>query len=172
MVLIMTANQIFASPLPDDAVQTSRCTHAEIIPGLDCVQCRNCRRTWPHWHPDYKRLLNQEIKSAPEQKTVLEQITPVAPEQKTVLEQKKLGSVKSALTQIHWIEIYSPSKRKDYSYYRYMWMEGRKLRHVHIPGGNTKSAVARAHKEEVEKALACGWWSTEIEDLIDSWRHK
>ncbi len=33
------------------------CTHTNIIPGLDAIQCRDCRRTWWEWHKDFERLL-------------------------------------------------------------------------------------------------------------------
>lgn len=155
----MTAKSISA-PLPGDVVthETSRCTHQSIIPGLDQIQCRTCHRCWPFWHLDYERLLNQP--------------STVAPEQILVLEQQSCAAVKSAPEQKHWVEAYSPGNRKGYSYYRYLWMEGRKLRHVHIPGGNTASAVALARIQEIERAIAAGWWPTEIEELIKTWRHK
>lgn len=163
----MTAKQLSA-PLPGNVVtrETSRCTHQSITPGLDRVQCKNCHREWPCWHPDYERLLNQLSIVAPEQTDI------VLEQEKSVLEQKSCAAVKPAPEQIHWLEIYSPGNRKDYSYYRYLWMEGRKLRHIHIPGGNTKSALTLIRKQEIERAIALGWWPSEIEDLIKSWKHK
>ncbi len=42
---------------------------------------------------------------------------------------------KSAPEHNHWVEEYSPSNRPGNLYYRYVWMEGRKLHHMHIRGG-------------------------------------
>ncbi len=67
--------------------------------------------------------------------------------------------------QKHWVEIYTGSKRKAYYYYRYVWMEGRKLHHVHI-GGAAKSDRAIAMKEKVESAIALGKSPTQIIALI------
>jgi len=83
--------------------------------------------------------------AAPELKAVLEQpLTQPAPEQK------------------HWVESYRPSSRKTYYYYRYVWMEGRQLRHKHLPGGNDSNPKAVAIKELVEKAIASGTSPEEI----------
>lgn len=68
----------------------------------------------------------------------------------------------------HWVETYSPSKRKGYTYYRYVWIDGGKLKHLHLPGGNVKSSAAIALKEKVEDAIASGMSSKEIEQLIKS----
>jgi hypothetical protein len=172
----MTAKQLSA-PLPGDVVtrETSPCTHQSITPGLDRVQCKNCHREWPCWHPDYERLLNQLSIVAPSQTDiVLEQEKSVLEQEKSVLEQKECApvAVESAPEQKHWVEAYSPSNRKGYSYYRYLWMEGRKIRHVHIPGGNTKRPLTLIRKQEIERAITAGWWPIEIEELIKSWRHK
>lgn len=70
-------------------------------------------------------------------------------------------------TSNHWVEAYAPAKREQ-KYYRYVWMEGRKLRHMHIPGGNAKSLEAQALKEIVENAIARGESPAMIEQLIKS----
>lgn len=82
---------------------------------------------------------------------------------KVVLEQPLTSS---APEQKHWIETYSPSKRKAYYYYRYVWMEGRQLKHKHLPGGNNSSPKAIAIKELVENAIAQGNSPTQIITLI------
>lgn len=154
----MTANLRSA---PD--VQAPPCTHTSIIPGLDSVQCRNCRRVWPSWHQDFNRLLNQQL--TPEQRidcSGVNQITAFTPEQ--------LTPEQLTPEQPHWVETYSPSNRKNHSYYRYVWMDGQRMHHIHIPGGNTKSDRAISNKTEVERAIALGMWASEIEDLIKSWR--
>lgn len=91
-----------------------------------------------------------EIITAPEQtqKVVLEQPRASAPEQK------------------HWVETYSPSTRKSHSYYRYVWMEGRTLKHLHLRGGSSTSDRAIALKEKVMDAIALGTSPQEIVKLI------
>jgi len=70
--------------------------------------------------------------------------------------------------QKHWVETYSPSQRKAYSYYRYVWREKGKLRHRHLPGGNVDSPRAMQLKERVELAIASGMKPEAIEELIKS----
>ena len=81
-----------------------------------------------------------------------------APEQLFVLEQPP---IQSAPEQKHWVEIYTGSKRKAYYYYRYVWMEGRKLHHVHISGA-ASSLKAKSTKQLVEDAIALGLYPTQI----------
>lgn len=66
----------------------------------------------------------------------------------------------------HWVETYSPSKRKGYTYYRYVWIDSGKLKHLHLPGGNVKSTDAIALKEKVESAIALSKSPATIEQLI------
>lgn len=88
--------------------------------------------------------------------------TPAAPEQKVVLEQPPIPP---APEQKHWVETYTGSKRKAYYYYRYVWMEGRKLHHVHISGA-AASLKAIAMKTLVEEAIALGKSPSQIIALI------
>lgn len=68
----------------------------------------------------------------------------------------------------HWVETYTPSNCDKYEYYRYVWMEGRKLRHRHISGGNINSPTSRAARLFVECAISSGKSPTEIVQLIIS----
>ncbi len=63
---------------------------------------------------------------------------------------------KSAPEHNHWIEEYSPSNRPGNFYYRYVWMEGRKLHHMHIRGGHVGKPRAIRGREEVLRAIANG----------------
>lgn len=67
---------------------------------------------------------------------------------------------------IQWVEVYSPSNRKKHKYYRYCWMEGRKIRHVHLRGGSVSNPAAIALKERVEMAIATGSSPTEVTALL------
>lgn len=66
----------------------------------------------------------------------------------------------------HWVEPYCPSKRKNYTYYRYVWVEGQKLRHRHLPGGDIQNPISNALKEKVESAIAVGESPEAIKNLI------
>lgn len=84
-------------------------------------------------------------------------------------EQKKCSGVNGGVLtpeQNHWVETYSPGKRKGYSYYRYVWMVGQKMHHRHLPGGNVDNPKAIALKESVEEAITAGWPPNAIEQLI------
>lgn len=129
----------------------SECTHEHMYIGLDAGYCPDCGGEFSPRSKEYLALLatDREPKncsgatliSAPEQ---------LAPEQLR-----------------HWVETYSPSNRPQ-SYYRYVWMDGRKLRHRHIKGGDIHSTSAIALKAEVESAIASGKSPPEIEQLIRS----
>ena len=98
--------------------------------------------------------------------TVLEQLPPVT---SVVLEQTVLTPAPEQKP--HWIESYSPANRPGYCYYRYVWMQGRKLHHKQIPG-NVNGSKARRNYLEVELAIAMKKPPGEIEQLIKSWRKK
>lgn len=115
--------------------------------------------TYSDYSPDWsvESCSGASLKTAaPEQKAA-------APEQKTVLEQPL---TQPAPEQKHWVESYRPSSRKTYYYYRYVWMEGRQLKHKHLPGGNNASPKAIAIKVLVEDAIALGKSPTDIVTLI------
>ncbi|AFY48895.1 hypothetical protein Nos7524_3092 [Nostoc sp. PCC 7524] len=104
--------------------------------------------------------------------TVLEQTKGTPKPDSNVLEQDKQNTIKSAPEQSHWVEKYTVVRYgSEHYYYRYLWMEGRKLHHVHIPGGNVRSAIATARKQEIEIAIADGKSPREIEKMIHSWRN-
>jgi len=67
--------------------------------------------------------------------------------------------------QKHWVETYHPSNRPQYSYYRYVWMQGRKLHRHHIKG-SADSPKAKAMMERVERAIATGSTPANIVAMI------
>ncbi|MBD2197934.1 MULTISPECIES: hypothetical protein [Calothrix] len=97
---------------------------------------------------------------------VLERDTKNAvPEHKT----PGFGSTTGVPEHTQWVEEYRPSTRKANSYYRYCYKQSRKIKHIHIPGGNTRSHLAQNRKVEVESAIASGNSPGEIKHLIQSW---
>jgi hypothetical protein len=51
-------------------------------------------------------------------------------------------------------------------YFRFSYRDGCKMKHVHIRGGNTDSAIAQAKVEEVRSALAAGTPAAEILEML------
>ena len=86
---------------------------------------------------------------------------------KCVLEQVKLDTRKSAPElRTHWVEEYSPSNRKNHKYYRYCWMVGRKINHIHIRGGNVNTPLVIYRKLDVEDLIASGETPDKIVETI------
>ncbi|MDZ8067767.1 MAG: DUF4102 domain-containing protein [Nostoc sp. DedQUE08] len=89
---------------------------------------------------------------------------------KSVGEQVVTDTQKSAPQHdTHWIEEYWVERCSiKYWYYRYCWMQGRKIHRLYL--GSVNSAIARSKKADVELAISDGQSPQEIEELIRSWR--
>jgi hypothetical protein len=57
-------------------------------------------------------------------------------------------------------------------YFRFSYRAGKKMKHLHIPGGNTSSILAQSRAAEVMELVAAGVPSLEICDRIRSWSGK
>jgi hypothetical protein len=57
-------------------------------------------------------------------------------------------------------------------YFRFSYRAGGKMKHLHIPGGNTGSVLAQSRAAEVMELAAAGVPSLEICDRIKSWSKK
>ena len=69
----------------------------------------------------------------------------------------------------HWVEKYWVERGTNkYWYYRYMWMEGRKLHRVYI--GSVTSNKANSKKQAVSEAILDGQSPQEIKQLIQSFK--
>lgn len=65
----------------------------------------------------------------------------------------------------HWVEKYWVERSGNkYWYYRYMWMDGRKLHRVYI--GSVDSPRAREKKSAVQSAIADGQTPQEIKQML------
>ena len=121
------------------------------------------------------RYLEQNINTfdnLPEQNnSVLENLSSTLPEQNintfdNLPEQNNCVLEKSKQL-AQWTEKYSVnrgSKRHWYFRYCYYWL-GR-IHHIHIPGGNTNSAIALERVKRVRSAIANAASPTEIQNLI------
>ncbi|WP_016951243.1 hypothetical protein [Anabaena sp. PCC 7108] len=68
-----------------------------------------------------------------------------------------------------WTEEYSVTRCGGrYWYFRYCWYNRttRRISHIHIPGGNSESAIAIERKEMIERAIALGKGPMEIQNFI------
>jgi len=121
------------------------------------------RSAWDRWYkanPDSVSYLNRlNTKSVREQKNVPQFTTnKVAPEHST-------KNVREQVTQ--WVEQYYVTRsRKKHYYYRYCYMDGRKINHKHI--GSINSLRAITQKEAVEQAIAREEKPPQIIQLIKS----
>ncbi len=71
----------------------------------------------------------------------------------------------------HWIEKYWVERvGNKYWYYRYTWMEGRKMHRVYI--GSVRSPKAQLKKQAVMEAIALELSPQEIKQLIRGWKHE
>ncbi|WGV23362.1 hypothetical protein [Halotia branconii] len=123
---------------------------------------------WNEWEQKFPELIAHV-----QGMSVLEQVTPNTQQASNndnhVLEQ---ASTDTAPEHKHWVEQYKVVRcGKEHYYYRYLWMSGRKLHHVHIPGGNVRSPLAIERKEMVENAIAAKLSPVQIEKLIKMRSH-
>ncbi|HLO84910.1 MAG TPA: hypothetical protein VK203_07845 [Nostocaceae cyanobacterium] len=146
------------------------------------------KKAWEQWeiknpwwtNTRIKCKKSPSIKTAPEQNSsVLEQNCAVVETAiNHVLEQNQddTNSVNCAVVNSapeqkisHWLEKYPVTRGSNqYWYYRYCWMEGRKIHHIHIPGGNINSTVARNRKQRVEEAIRAGESPADIKKILNS----
>ena len=64
------------------------------------------------------------------------------------------------------------SARGGGEYWRFSYRVGKRVRHVHIPGGCATSAIALLRAGEVREAIAAGSSAAEVLELIGSWTKK
>jgi hypothetical protein len=107
----------------------------------------------------------------PEQNnSVLEDLSSTLPEQNinfdNLPEQNNCVLEKSKQL-AQWTEKYSVNRgSKRHWYFRYCYYWSGKIHHIHIPGGNTNSAIALERVERVKSAITNAASPTEIQNLI------
>ncbi|HEY9653637.1 MAG TPA: hypothetical protein V6C95_23450 [Coleofasciculaceae cyanobacterium] len=69
------------------------------------------------------------------------------------------------------ISTYKPrgEARGQAEYFRFSYRDGKRIRHVHIPGGNCHSPMAIAHRNMVRAMIQCGDSVEEILEEIKEW---
>jgi hypothetical protein len=77
---------------------------------------------------------------------------------------------KNAVTESS-VNTYRPTgtARGNSFYYRFSYKHRGRVHHVHIPGGNTLSAVAQSRAIEVRSKVAAGVPAAEIVKMIRRW---
>lgn len=68
-----------------------------------------------------------------------------------------------------FVETYTPSRRKK-QYFRVSWREGKKFKHVHIPGGNVKAPLAQYRAEKLQEMCDRGAELGEIIAAVNTYR--
>jgi hypothetical protein len=143
-------------------------------PDPDDFQDRNdFEVAWSDWekqHPDFKPAMSPFPEQTDEDfMDVLEDL-PTLPEQNinfdNLPEQNNCVLEKSKQF-AQWTEKYSVNRgSKRHWYFRYCYYWFGKIHHIHIPGGNTNSAIALDRVERVRSAIANAASPTEIQNLI------
>jgi hypothetical protein len=67
------------------------------------------------------------------------------------------------------IETYAPPRRKS-EYYRVTWRDGNKVKHLHIPGGNTLSILAQYRAGKLQEMIDRGAELGEIIAAVKTYR--
>ena len=67
-----------------------------------------------------------------------------------------------------WLSTYLPTGtargRKDY--FRYSWRAGKRVHHVHVPGGNTGNPTAQRRAQKIREAIALGLTPSQILQIL------
>lgn len=94
---------------------------------------------------------------------------PTLEQPNSVREQVNQTTSKSAPEQNHWVEEYwVPRPNGKHYYFRYCYMIGRKIKHVHIRGGNVNTPLAIYRKLDIEDLIAIGESPSKILEIINS----
>ena len=119
-------------------------------------------KEWGFLYPDEAKLIPAPDNSvSPEPDTELNPpVDSVSPEPDTE-SNPPVDSVSRAISR------YRPKgTARGGEYFRFSYRSGKKMKHVHIRGGNTDSALANARCEEIREALAAGMSPAEIVKMI------
>lgn len=142
-------------------LDSNLCTHKNIIAGLDAIQCRDCRRYWWQHHKDFERLLAQS--SEPPEDTALENDDTESypyPERLSFADEP--------------VHLYYPKGTANgfNQYFRFSYRDGKRMRHLHIPGGNTRNPEAIERAKRVMAFINQGATPSQVRSLIESWQTK
>jgi hypothetical protein len=87
----------------------------------------------------------------------------------TELEDIELDEIENSVT---GLSTYKPKgkARGSYFYYRYSYRDGQRIKHIHIPGGNTNSKVVQERVKKLREEIARGMNPLEIKSLIASFK--
>ncbi|MEY3400724.1 MAG: hypothetical protein RLZZ86_327 [Cyanobacteriota bacterium] len=87
----------------------------------------------------------------------------------TELEDIELDEIENSVT---GLSTYKPKgkARGSYFYYRYSYRDGQRIKHIHIPGGNTNSEVVQERVKKLREEIARGMNPLEIKSLIASFK--
>jgi hypothetical protein len=144
-------------------------------PDPDDFQDRNdfevAQSDWEKQHPDFKLAMSPWTEQDDgDFMDVLEDL-PILPEQNINtfdnLPEHNYSVLEKSKQLAQWTEKYSVKRgSKHHWYFRYCYYWFGKIHPIHIPGGNTNSAIALDRVERVRSAITNATSPTEIQNLI------
>ncbi|WP_009631033.1 hypothetical protein [Synechocystis sp. PCC 7509] len=152
------------------------CPHTHIIPGLSAIQCRDCRRYWEYFHKDFERLLAQS--SDPPEDTTPRSDTESKPKGGNFVLAESDTESYSYPEILRFtdepINLYYPrgTAKSFNQYFRFSYRDGKRMRHLHIPGGNTRSPEAIERAKRVRAFVDEGATPSQVRSLIEGWQTK
>ena len=119
---------------------------------------------WGYLYPEDVRLVPAPVDSVTPSEPVTESNLPN--DSVTLLEPVKESNLANdSVTRS--ISRYRPKgTARGGEYFRFSYRSGKKVKHVHVPGGNTNSVVANARCEEIREAIARGVSSDAIAEAL------
>ena len=134
-----------------------------------CARFWNERaETWGYLHPEDVFLVPPPLDSVSVQPIALDtESTPESVDTESIAPSVEFDSVSGP------VATYRPKgTARGGEYFRFSYRAGGKMKHLHIPGGNTGSVLAQSRAAEVMELAAAGVPSLEICDRIKSWSKK
>ncbi len=155
-------------------IDSNLCPHTHIIPGLSAIQCRDCRRYWEYFHKDFERLLAQQPPgSDPPEDTALKSDAEIKPEEGNFVlaesDRESYSSPELLRFTDEPINLYYPRGTANgfNKYFRFSYRDGKRMRHLHIPGGNTRNPEAIERAKRVRAFINQGATSSQVRSLIE-----
>jgi hypothetical protein len=128
---------------------------------------------WDYLHPEEVKLALAPpavdsvtpVEPAVTESTLLSAVDSVTPVEPAVTESN--SPVRDDYLALTAVSTYRPrGTARGGEYYRLSYKDGRRVRHVHIRGGNTDSPIAQAKVQEVRSLLAAGVSPAEIAAML------
>ncbi|MCV3213031.1 hypothetical protein OGM63_05730 [Plectonema radiosum NIES-515] len=128
----------------------------DLLPLSPCLPCPPCLISAPEHDPYWDECVKEQVTA---------DTSNAQKPDNCVREQVANDTDKVAPEHIHWTEEYWVERnQKKYYYWRYCWMEGRKIRRCHI--GSVRSLEALGNYQAIRCAIARNQSPQEVKQLI------